>query len=100
MFDRMILEQEIKIIVVNAVEGGQNPSMELNDSHLEFYGPVTYTVCMRENYPANISITACILRPSSPSIPNRISNKYAGGAVRMRTFRTKYGRPFSAFGNF
>jgi len=67
IFDHTILEREIKNIIATAVEGGQSPSMELKDSH------------------PNLCRTFVIA-----------TSKHAGGAVRMRTFRTTYRKPFPA----
>ena len=66
MFDHTVLEQEIKIIIATA-ESGQSLSIELKDSH------------------PNLCRTFVIA-----------TSKHAGGAVRMRTFRTPYRKPFPA----
>jgi predicted acylesterase/phospholipase RssA len=66
-FDEKILEEEIKNIVATAVDGGQSPSMQLRDVRPDLCPTFVLATSLR-----------------------------AGGAVRMRSFRTRYADPFPA----
>ena len=67
MFDEKILEKEIKNIVATAVIGGQSPSMQLKDVRPDLCPTFVVATSLR-----------------------------AGGAVRMRSFRTRRHDPFPA----